>query len=94
MPDFGPPQPIGCQGKIDFLFIISADGTMKFAQDRLLASFPAFMKAIETQLPEFDVHILSGDSDGNWQLKDCALCMEDCDPKGLPPPLRRGPRSV
>jgi hypothetical protein len=25
MPDFGPQQPIGCQGKVDFLFIISAD---------------------------------------------------------------------
>jgi hypothetical protein len=85
MPDFGPPQPAGCQGKIDFLFVISADGTMKFAQDRLLASFPEFIKAIEAQLPDFDVHILSGDSDGGWQLKDCSLCTEDCDSEGLPP---------
>ncbi len=85
MPDFGPQLPVGCQGKVDFLFIISADHTMKFAQDRLLASFPAFMKAIEAQLPDFDVHILSGDSDGGWQVKDCSLCNEDCDPEGFPP---------
>jgi len=85
MPDFGPQQPAGCQGKIDFLFIISADGTMKPKQERLLASFPGFMAAIEAQLPDFDVHILSGDSDGGWQLKNCSLCTEDCDPGGVPP---------
>ncbi len=85
MPDFGPPQPAGCQGKIDFLFIISADGTMTKKQERLLASFPGFMAAIEAQLPDFDVHILSGDSDGLWQLKDCSLCTDDCDPGGVPP---------
>ena len=85
MPDFGPPQPLGCQGKIDFLFVISADGTMKPVQERLLASFPNFMKAIEAQLPDFDVHILSGDSDNYWGLKDCGLCTTDCDPNGIPP---------
>ncbi len=84
MPDFGPQQPEGCKGKIDFLFVISADSTMKFAQDGLLASFPGFMKAIEDQLPDFDVHILSAE-DGYWLQKDCKLCTEDCDPNGSPP---------
>jgi len=84
MPDFGPQQPEGCKGKIDFLFVISADSTMKFAQDGLLASFPGFMKAIEDQLPDFDVHILSAE-DGYWLQKDCKLCTEDCDPSGSPP---------
>jgi len=84
MPDFGQ-QPIGCQGKIDFLFIISADGTMKHHQEQLLSSFPGFMAAIEAQFPDFDVHILSGDSDNYWGLNDCALCNEDCDPNGIPP---------
>jgi hypothetical protein len=58
MPDFGPPQPAGCEGKIDFLFVISAEGTMKDDQERLLASFPGFMDAIKEQLSDFDVHIL------------------------------------
>jgi len=84
MPDFGPQQPEGCKGKIDFLFVISADSTMKFAQERLLASFPGFIKAIEDQLPDFDVHILSAE-DGYWLQKDCKLCTEDCDPNGSPP---------
>ncbi len=84
MPDFGPQQPEGCKGKIDFLFVISAESTMKFAQERLLASFPGFMKAIEEQLPDFDVHILSAE-DGYWLQKDCKLCEEGCDPNGSPP---------
>ena len=84
MPDFGPQQPEGCKGKIDFLFVISADSTMKFAQERLLASFPGFMQAIQDQLPNFDVHILSAE-DGYFLQKDCKLCKEDCDPNGAPP---------
>ncbi len=85
MPDFGPLQPAGCEGKIDFLFVISAEGTMKPKQDRLLASFPGFMDAIKEQLPEFDVHILVADPDEKWLLTDCALCTDDCDPQGMPP---------
>ena len=57
---------------------------MAAKQERLLASFPGFMQAIEDQLPDFDVHILSAD-DGYWLLKDCKLCTEDCDPNGSPP---------
>ena len=84
MPDFGPQQPEGCKGKIDFLFVISANSTMAAKQERLLASFPGFMKAIEDQLPNFDVHILSAE-DGYWLQEDCNLCTEDCDPNGSPP---------
>jgi len=84
MPDFGPQQPEGCKGKIDFLFVVSAHNTMKFAQGRLLASFPGFMQAIEDQLPNFDVHILSAD-DGYWVQHECKFCKEDCDPGGSPP---------
>ena len=84
MPDFGPLQPAGCEGKIDFLFVVSADSTMAIKQERLLASFPGFMQAIDDQLPEFDVHILSAD-DGFWQQDDCGLCQEGCNPDGDPP---------
>jgi hypothetical protein len=84
IPDGGPAVPEGCKGKVDFLFVVSAASTMKFAQDRLLASFPGFMQAIEDQLPDFDVHILSAD-DGYWVQMDCSLCKDDCDPGGSPP---------
>jgi hypothetical protein len=85
MPDFGPQQPAGCEGKIDFLFVISAEGTMKLKQERLLASFPGFMDAIKEQLADFDIHILVADPDEKWLLTDCALCTDDCDPQGMPP---------
>lgn len=82
MPDFGPLQPAGCEGKIDFLFVISAAGTMKDFQTRLLESFPGFMEAIEDQLPEFDVHVLSASTKPNFGLNDCADCTDSCDPNG------------
>lgn len=86
MPDFGSPVPKGCQGKIDFMFVVSAAGTMKFQQQQLLDSFPGFMAAIEAQLPDFDVHIISADSDAIWPLDDCKYCDgEHCDPLGTPP---------
>ena len=85
IPDFGPPQPAGCEGKIDFLFVISADGTMKPKQERLLASFPGFIDAIEAQLPDFDVHILVADPDEKFLITDCTVCTTDCNPLGAPP---------
>ena len=39
-------KPPGCQGKIDFLFIISRDGHMKPHQDKLVAAFPHFIETI------------------------------------------------
>jgi hypothetical protein len=86
MPDFGSPLPKGCQGKIDFMFVVSAAGTMKLHQQQLLDSFPGFMAAIEAQLPDFDVHIISADADAIWPLDDCKYCDgEHCDPLGTPP---------
>ncbi|MBZ5709634.1 hypothetical protein [Nannocystis pusilla] len=84
MPDFGPQHPIGCQGKIDFLFSINASGTMQHHQDQLIAAFPDFIEAIETQFPNFDVHILVAE-DGYWGIDDCSLCTTSCDPQGTPP---------
>jgi len=85
IPDFGDPDPPGCEGKIDFLFVISAEGTMKNQQERLIAAFPGFIGAIEEKLPDFDVHILVADPDGGWQISDCSVCTTDCDPQGMPP---------
>ena len=87
MPDFtGDPAPIGCQGKIDFLFVVSATGTMEHIQQQLLASFPKFIETIAQALPEFDVHIISAATDAVWNFDDCSYCTgESCDPQGSPP---------
>jgi hypothetical protein len=85
IPDFGPTDPPGCEGRIDFLFVISAGGTMKYAQERLLVSFPGFIDAIEQQLPAFDVHILSANTNEDIDLDDCSVCTDSCDPQGDPP---------
>ena len=85
VPDFGPPQPAGCAGKIDFLFVISAGGTMKPMQTKLLASFPGFIDAIQAQLADFDVHILVANPNKGFQITNCAVCTTDCDPQGMPP---------
>jgi len=85
MPDFDPLQPAGCEGKIDFLFVISAEGTMKPFQERLIASFQGFMDAIKLQLPDFDVHVISANPNPGWKIGDCSVCTTDCDPQGIPP---------
>lgn len=85
VPDFGEPPPIGCKGKIDFLFSISASGNMYDQQAQLLEAFPVFMAEIESQLPEFDVHVLVANLDSNWALPDCGACTTSCDPQGEPP---------
>jgi hypothetical protein len=65
-PDFGPDKPLGCKGKIDFLFLISRLGQMKTEQQQLLASFPGFIDTIETMFPGFDTHIMVANPDGTW----------------------------
>ena len=86
-PDFGPDKPPGCKGKIDFLFLISRLGQMNSEQEQLLASFPGFIDAIETMLPEFDTHIMVANPDGNWPGWGCEkyLCEDNapyCGPNG------------
>ncbi|MFY0535448.1 hypothetical protein [Nannocystis pusilla] len=86
LPDFGDVAPMGCQGKVDIIFAISADYTMEFAQPRLLAAFPAFAQALEEELGGFDLHVLVTDSSEWWSMEDCSLCQDpaDCDPNGMP----------
>lgn len=87
MPDFSGVQPAGCRGKIDFLFVISAAGTMKEHQSRLIGAFPGFMNLIREHLPDFNVHILVANPSPkpSWLMPDCGLCKDDCDPNGAPP---------
>ncbi len=78
-PDFGPDKPVGCKGKIDFLFLISRFGNMHTEQKQLLASFPGFIDTIETMFPEFDIHIMVANPDGTWPGWACEmyLCEND-----------------
>lgn len=84
-PDFGPPGPAGCLGKIDFLFVISNSGTMKGHQDQVPTIFPAFLDALADEFQSFDSHIMVVETDSGWWMLDCGLCGEDCDPDGTPP---------
>lgn len=74
-PDFGPDKPLGCKGKIDFLFLISRAGQMQTEQKQLLASFPDFIATIETMFPEFDTHIMVANPEGTWTGW---ACEQDC----------------
>jgi hypothetical protein len=81
-PDFDP-NPPGCKGKIDFLFVISRSGIMGPAQDQLVAAAPDFISTIQAQFDDFDVHIMVVDSVAAWwvwecQGKACGTC--DIDP--------------
>jgi hypothetical protein len=70
-PDFGSEQPIGCKGKIDFVFVISRYAHMKLYQQRLLASFDGFMATIAAEFAEFDTHILVANPDDGWPGDEC-----------------------
>ena len=71
IPDFGPAQPPGCKGKIDFLFLIARTGTMKTEQAQLLASLPGFLATIEAAFPDFDSHIMVANPEGEWTGWNC-----------------------
>lgn len=70
-PDFGPDQPEGCKGKIDFLFAISRFGTMQNEQAALLASFEGFMTTIQEEFADFDAHVLVANLDGGYSPNAC-----------------------
>ena len=64
MPDFGNDSPVGCKGKIDFLFVISRAANMQYRQEQLAAAFPQFIDTIQSKFADFDYHIMVVDGDG------------------------------
>jgi hypothetical protein len=76
-PDFDP-TPIGCQGKIDFLFVISSHFEMKTYQDRLKAAFPTFVGLLGQELADFDYQIMVVDAGTNALLNGCDDCYMMC----------------
>ena len=63
-PDFGDGTPIGCKGKIDFLFVVSRFPTMAGRQAQLALAVPQFIDAIKSKFEDFDYHIMVVDGDG------------------------------
>jgi hypothetical protein len=53
MPDFGSDSPVGCKGKIDFLFVIARNGNMGLRQKQLTAAFPQFLDTIQVEICRF-----------------------------------------
>ena len=77
-PDFEP-SPAGCNGKIDFLFLVSRAWQMEARQAQLTAAFPDFIDTIESKFADFDYHIMVVDGDGgpaSWW--GSATCNEVC----------------
>jgi len=78
MVDFGSPQPPGCKGKVDLLFLISRFVKYETEQASLLASFPGFVDTIQEKLADFDVHIMAANPEGYWPGWSCETqCAED-----------------
>jgi len=79
--DLGDGKPLGCKGKIDFLFVISRYSGMSGFQARLLDAFPKFIHTIETKFADFDYHIMVVDGDPYWGADGCdAKCPMQCAP--------------
>ncbi len=79
--DLGDGKPIGCKGKIDFLFVISRYGGMYGFQKQLMTAFPDFIATIEEKFADFDYHIMVVDGDPYWGLETCdAQCPVQCVP--------------
>ena len=72
-PDFDPP-PVGCQGKIDFLFVIESYYAMKDSQDKLQAAFSTFTDMIGDEFADFDYHIMVVDTAGPLMDETCDGC--------------------
>ncbi len=73
--DIGDGKPVGCKGKIDFLFVISRYNGMAWFQAQLLDAFPKFIDTITSRFADFDYHIMVVDADEFWGLSTCdELC--------------------
>ena len=65
-PDLDHPQPAGCKGKIDFLFVISSGGFVEGMQEQLIDAFPKFIETIQDKFADFDYHILVADGGADY----------------------------
>jgi len=79
--DLGDGKPVGCKGKIDFLFVISRYSGMAYFQTQLRDAFPKFIDTIEAKFADFDYHIMVVDGDSTWGVSTCdEQCPTQCVP--------------
>ena len=78
IPDFGNDSPVGCKGKIDFLFMIARNGNMQYRQAQLAAAFPQFIDTIQAKFADFDYHIMVVDGDGEDNNNDAGWGSLSC----------------
>jgi len=80
IPDFG--DQLGCNGKIDFLFVIDRAEWMEPYVPRFQAAFPDFIDDVLESFPNFDMHFMAVDGRGseNGQISGWGLfdCQEQC----------------
>ncbi|MDC0669342.1 hypothetical protein [Nannocystis radixulma] len=82
--DVESPQPAGCKGKIDFLFVIAREAAILELQAKMVAAFPEFIATIEAKFADFDYHIMVVDADrpGEWGSmwcdQQCPLLEDTC----------------
>lgn len=77
---------VGCQGKIDFLFVISTSDTMEPVQKPVMTSLPGFIATLAERFTEFDVRVLSAKPNKTWTMVDCSNCADlECNPGAEPP---------
>ncbi|MEZ4448292.1 MAG: hypothetical protein R3B09_02350 [Nannocystaceae bacterium] len=66
--DLGDGTPVGCKGKIDFLFVISREVNLYVVQAQLVDAFPKFIATIAAKFDDFDYHIMVVDTDYYWGI--------------------------
>jgi hypothetical protein len=73
--DLGGGEPVGCRGKIDFLFVISDDQNLKESQPKIIDAFPKFIDTIASKFDDFDYHVMVIDGTDHWGDAECtAVC--------------------
>ncbi len=85
VPDFGDTNQ-GCNGKIDFLFVIDREHNMHKYWPRFWAAFPTFIEDILDTFANFDLHFMVVDGYGSmtadvsgWGMNEC---IEPCADNG------------
>lgn len=76
VPDFGGDPP-GCQGKIDFVFVISSWYSSQLSQEQLNEAFPIFTQSLREEFADFDYHVMvvdAGHTGGG--LPACSSCYD------------------
>jgi len=74
IPDFGENE-LGCNGKIDFLFVLDRAHWMSPYWDRFQATFPPFLEQLLATFASFDTHFMVVDATNGWGMFDC---IEQC----------------